>query len=690
MITVKNCPSGSILRILFEMKSGLRWIILDTETDGFRDPIHVIEVAAQLMVGWEPSGMPFRILINHGIDIDYQAKEVHGYDRYYLEQNGVPPLEAYAALRDYVKDNPIVTHNLSYDWDRALTCEWERLGIPHIGRRGFCSVMLSKRVIPEVDGHNLDKLKAHFGLSGGRSHRALGDVATLVRLVSNIIAPRLGRASLDTFEMIQRFSTKDIKACHRVISAVQAGEVKPVASPKIVSVPPSAEGAQSEEADAPSEPKPTVYHIARPGKVIGQFHAEGLFRALREGLITYDDLYWTAGMGQEWLKLSEIKILIEQSAPKMASERQVVYLRWLGIQNTHLLTAKEAAHLIQTRGGNLGHFPGRKSWSTEKLILHPDLFSEDLAKHLSGKVSRECIDRYHDEYFESSRPLDWDTALAVVMSLQAEDRHWWDKDGFTDVFLHRLKVLSPACCDGKSVYYYKKLPTVLSQYVRQKIFNASEQLTKDKVILVMESLRQSDLAWHEKDKFKERFLGALQVAYPGCCDGQPVELRRAEVRQSKSDQIAQAESEVLSLLGAASRGDPDVLYKLGCAKLTIGRLEADHDTVQESFELFRRSAMAGTPAAQLELAFFLSNKNRVFRPPLEVVIAWLRICYFSGNYPSYFEEVNGKKKYVVNPISRNILREIEEYEHWLDEDGRAKSDALFKELCIHFRITPSR
>lgn len=672
------------------MKSGLRWIILDTETDGFRDPIHVIEVAAQLMVGWEPSGMPFRILINHGIDIDYQAKEVHGYDRYYLEQNGVPPLEAYAALRDYVKDNPIVTHNLSYDWDRALTCEWERLGIPHIGRRGFCSVMLSKRVIPEVDGHNLDKLKAHFGLSGGRSHRALGDVATLVRLVSNIIAPRLGRASLDTFEMIQRFSTKDIKACHRVISAVQAGEVKPVASPKIVSVPPSAEGAQSEEADAPSELKPTVYHIARPGKVIGQFHAEGLFRAIREGLITYDDLYWTAGMGQEWLKLSEIKILIDQAAPKMASERQVVYLRWLGIQNTHLLTAKEAAHLIQTRGGNLGYSPDGKSWSTEKLILHPDLFSEDLAKHLSGKVSRECIDRYHDEYFESSRVLDWDAAFAVIMSLQAEDRHWWNKNDFTDVFLRRLKVNFPDCCNGKSVYYYKKLPAILSQYVRQKVFDASEQLTKDKVISVMESLRKSDLTWHEKGKFKERFYDALQIAYPACCDGQPAEQRRAEVKQSKVDKIAQAEREITALLDSAGRGDPVAQYKMGCGKLTIGRLSADYDCVSESFEWFKKSAIAGNADAQLEIAFFFSNKNRVFYPPLEEVIAWLRICYFSGNYASAFEEVEGKKKYVINPISQKILREIEECEHRLGDDGKLKSDVLFQELCLRLGIVPSR
>jgi elongation factor P hydroxylase len=100
--------------------------------------------------------------------------------------------------------------------------------------------------------------------------------------------------------------------------------------------------------------------------------------------------------------------------------------------------------------------------------------------------------------------------------------------------------------------------------------------------------------------------------------------------------------------------------------------------------------MGDNSEAQLEIAFFLSNKNGLFRPPFEEVIAWLRICYFSGKYPSAFEEVNGKKKYVINPISQKILREIEDYEHWLDEDGRAKSDALFKELCTHLRITPTR
>jgi hypothetical protein len=43
------------------------WLIVDTETDGLTDPIHVVEIAAQRMHGWEPVGEKFRVLLNHNI-----------------------------------------------------------------------------------------------------------------------------------------------------------------------------------------------------------------------------------------------------------------------------------------------------------------------------------------------------------------------------------------------------------------------------------------------------------------------------------------------------------------------------------------------------------------------------------------------------------------------------------------------
>ncbi len=55
------------------MKSGNRWVIIDTETDGLCAPIHVVEICGQLMEGWTPIGTPFRMLLNHDVPIPWEA-----------------------------------------------------------------------------------------------------------------------------------------------------------------------------------------------------------------------------------------------------------------------------------------------------------------------------------------------------------------------------------------------------------------------------------------------------------------------------------------------------------------------------------------------------------------------------------------------------------------------------------------
>ncbi len=60
------------------------WLIVDTETDGVRWPIHAVEIAAQRMRGWRRGGEPFSILLNHDVPIDPGAQAIHGYSREYL------------------------------------------------------------------------------------------------------------------------------------------------------------------------------------------------------------------------------------------------------------------------------------------------------------------------------------------------------------------------------------------------------------------------------------------------------------------------------------------------------------------------------------------------------------------------------------------------------------------------------
>jgi DNA polymerase III epsilon subunit-like protein len=184
------------------------WIILDTETDGLLDPIHVVEIAAQKMNGWDPVGEKFRVLLNHGVPMPPEATAVHGYTTEFLKQHGEDPLVAYGRFREFAGVLPVVAHNLSFDWNRALAQEWLRLGLEPIGQRGFCTLMLSRRLVGDCKSYRLDALRDAFQLSTKDAHRAFGDVATLVALFASVFRPKLEASGLETFEMVAEFSKR--------------------------------------------------------------------------------------------------------------------------------------------------------------------------------------------------------------------------------------------------------------------------------------------------------------------------------------------------------------------------------------------------------------------------------------------------------------------------------------------------
>ena len=190
-----------------------RWVIVDTETDGLTAPIHVVEIAAQLMEGCEPCGAAFQIYLNHDVPIPTAATAIHGYTRQFLREHGQSPVSAHETFRQYARDYPLVAHNLAYDWNRALVPEWMSLGLAPIGQRGFCTMLLARRAISGVASFRLDALKSHFRLGDNQSHKALHDVQTVVRLFTTVIKPRLAHAGLTTFREWAEFSRQPIAQC---------------------------------------------------------------------------------------------------------------------------------------------------------------------------------------------------------------------------------------------------------------------------------------------------------------------------------------------------------------------------------------------------------------------------------------------------------------------------------------------
>ena len=182
------------------------WILLDTETSGIREPVFVVELAAQRMRGWEPVGEPFRRLLNHNADMSPEASRVNGYTREILERDGDPPLDVYADFAEYVGGLPLVSYNLKYDLDNVLQPEWSRLGIAPIGQRGFCALELTQRLLDPAGNHKLQTLRQYYRLPARGAHTALGDVETVVDLMQQVLRSLAEQRGLSTWEEIVDFA----------------------------------------------------------------------------------------------------------------------------------------------------------------------------------------------------------------------------------------------------------------------------------------------------------------------------------------------------------------------------------------------------------------------------------------------------------------------------------------------------
>ncbi len=187
------------------------WVLLDTETTGFATPIYVVEIAAQKMCGWEPTGEPFRKLLNQNATIPAEVSRVHGYTREILERDGEPATEVYEEFREYAEALPLVSYNNSYDLDRVLKPEWMRLGIAPIGSEGICALRLTQRLLDPVPAGNckLQTLRQYYRLPERGAHTALGDVCTVADLFATVLRPMAEQRGLQTWNHLVSYLTEE-------------------------------------------------------------------------------------------------------------------------------------------------------------------------------------------------------------------------------------------------------------------------------------------------------------------------------------------------------------------------------------------------------------------------------------------------------------------------------------------------
>ena len=190
------------------MKNETRWLLIDTETTGLTQPIHAVEIAAQNMEGWKPVGEPFRQLINVDAEIPSEVSRVHGYTKEILQRDGLPPTLVHERLYEYADGAAVCSYNLKYDYDDVLAREWRRLGIVEVLPSGFCLLRLTQRLIDPVSSgnHKLQTLRQFYRLPERGAHTALGDVQTVIDLLTTVLRPMAAEFGLQTVEQLKEFT----------------------------------------------------------------------------------------------------------------------------------------------------------------------------------------------------------------------------------------------------------------------------------------------------------------------------------------------------------------------------------------------------------------------------------------------------------------------------------------------------
>ncbi|MES2583356.1 MAG: 3'-5' exonuclease [Pseudomonadota bacterium] len=185
-----------------------RIAVIDFETTGLSPAMgdRATEIAIVMLEGGEVVDR-FQSLMNAGIRISPFIESFTGISNAMVEA-APPAAEVMAAASLFVGDAPMVAHNASFD-RRYWAAELARLDLP-APQPFACTVLLSRRLYPEVRSHSLGAMAAFHRLpSAGRAHRALAD--------AEVAAALLARIQTD---LCQRFDLPDAR--HPLLMKIQS------------------------------------------------------------------------------------------------------------------------------------------------------------------------------------------------------------------------------------------------------------------------------------------------------------------------------------------------------------------------------------------------------------------------------------------------------------------------------------
>ena len=164
------------------------FVVVDLETTGLSpDQCTILEIGAVRIRGLRALDT-FHTLIDPGTAIPPFITRLTGIDRSMVD--GAPPLAT--AIADFhgwaaaTSGAAFVAHNASFD-ARFVARAFADHALPAWSGPTFCTVRLSRRLLPDLARYDLDTLSARFGISNRWRHRALGDAEAAARALLELL-----------------------------------------------------------------------------------------------------------------------------------------------------------------------------------------------------------------------------------------------------------------------------------------------------------------------------------------------------------------------------------------------------------------------------------------------------------------------------------------------------------------------
>jgi len=162
------------------------YVVIDVETSGLNPEEHeIIELGAALVKDHEIMER-FSVLVKPQCAISSTIEQITGITNAILQEQGEEPSAAMQQFIRFVKDLPLVSHNIDFDYG-FLRMACGKCDMQMISNRRIDTLTLSRRLVKRVNDYKLKTLAEHFAVEVNYKHRSLADCETTFQLFEKLI-----------------------------------------------------------------------------------------------------------------------------------------------------------------------------------------------------------------------------------------------------------------------------------------------------------------------------------------------------------------------------------------------------------------------------------------------------------------------------------------------------------------------